>query len=60
MKTLLATAFLFAASSLVTAQAEWEILDPGMPGATQSVPAPTTTPTMTAPSTASTVQVPGC
>ena len=27
MKTLLATAFLLAASSLVTAQAEWEILD---------------------------------
>ena len=27
MKTLLTTAFLLAASSLVTAQAEWEILD---------------------------------
>jgi len=56
MKTLLAAAFLLTASSLVTAQAEWEILDPGMPGATAT--APSTISTATPPGTASTVQVP--
>jgi hypothetical protein len=56
MKTLLATAFLLCASSLVTAHAEWEILDTGMPGSTAIVPS--TTATTTAPTTASTVQLP--
>ena len=56
MKTLLATAFLLTASSLVTAHAEWEILDPGMPAATQT--APSTTSTAPLPSTASTMQLP--
>ena len=32
MKTLFAAALLLSASSLVTANAEWEILDPGMAG----------------------------
>ena len=54
MKTLLATAFLLTASSLVTAHAEWEILDPGMPAAI----APSTTSTTTTPSTASTLELP--
>ena len=45
MKTLLATAFLLCTSSLVTANAEWEILDAGMPG---SIATATTT---TAPAT---------
>jgi len=56
MKTLLATAFLLCASSLVTAHAEWEILDPGMPGSTSTAIAPSTT--STAPTTASSVQLP--
>lgn len=56
MKTLLVTAFLLTASSLVTAQAEWEILDSGMPAAT--VTKPSTTSTATAPSTASSMQLP--
>lgn len=56
MKTLLATAFLLTASSLVTAHAEWEILDPGMPAATVIAPSPTST--TTTPSTASTMQLP--
>ena len=58
MKTLLATAFLLCASSLVTAHAEWEILDPGMPGSTATAIAPSTTSTATATTTASTVQLP--
>ena len=55
MKTLLATAFLLTASSLVTAHAEWEMLDPGMPAATAI--APSTTSTAPTPSTASTLQL---
>ena len=54
MKTLLATTFLLCASSLVTANAEWEILDPGMPGST----ATSTTSTAPATSTISTAQLP--
>ena len=56
MKTLLATAFLLCASSLVTANAEWEILDPGMPGSTAT--ATTTTSTAPVTSTISTAQLP--
>jgi len=56
MKTLLASAFLLVVSSLVTAHAEWEILDPGMPGAAATAIAPSTS--STAPSAASSVQLP--
>jgi len=56
MKTLLATAFLLTVSPLVTAHAEWEILDPGMPAVTAI--GPSTTLPATAPSTAETIQVP--
>jgi hypothetical protein len=44
MKTLLATAFLLGASSLMTAHAEWEILDPGMAVASTATATPTTAP----------------
>jgi len=56
MKTLLATAFLLCASSLVTANAEWEMLDAGMPGSTAT--ATTTTSTAPATKTISTAQLP--
>ena len=50
MKMLLATAFLLAASSLVTAQAEWEILDLPTPVSTQvASTAPVQSTTSTAP-----------
>jgi hypothetical protein len=52
MKTLLATALLLGASSLMTAHAEWEILDPGMPLSAQvASPAPVTNTTSIAPAT---------
>jgi len=54
MKTLLATAFLLCASSLVTANAEWETLDAGMPGSAATA----TTTTAPATSTISTAQLP--
>jgi hypothetical protein len=45
MKTLFAAALLLSASSLVTAHAQWEILDPGMAvKAPVASPAPTPTP----------------
>jgi len=56
MKTLLASAFLLAASSLVTAHAEWEILDPGMPAGAATASAPSTS--SIAPSATSAVQLP--
>lgn len=44
MKTLFAAALVLGASSLVTAHAEWEILDPGMAVKAQvASPAPATT-----------------
>ena len=52
MKILLATALLLGASSLMTAHAEWEIFDPGMPVSAQvASPAPTTNTTAIAPTT---------
>ena len=51
MKTLLATAFLLCASSLVAAHAEWEILDPGMPGSTATATSTSTTVTASPPAT---------
>jgi len=54
MKTLLAAALLLTASSLVTAHAEWEILDPGMPGNAQAA-SPVPLPSSIAPTTSRTV-----
>ena len=54
MKTLLAAALLLTASSLVTAHAEWEILDPGMPGNGRAA-SPASTPSSIAPTASRTV-----